>query len=227
MRNILENPDSEFPLCSWGIISPRDFILERFQKKGWQKHQAFTLIELLVTIAIIVILAGLLLPAIGSIKEKTNAVKCASNLRQIGVAINLYAADHDQRLPGPCYFGVEYSTLVPLLEPYIQSNTKIWDCPSRPDLRKLGFTGYVQGNAQGNWYFGYPGPDGLPPFTLLNLQSVPDPRRRWLLEDMDAWNYGNARIALAAPNPAHNGGRNVLYSDWSVRWVKSEKTKWP
>jgi len=197
------------------------------------RQRAFTLIELLVTIAIIAILAALLFPGIGSVKEKTNAVKCVNNLRQIGVAITLYAADHEQKLPGPCYFGLTYGSPVPLLEPYIKSSTKIWDCPSHPDLRNVGFTGYVQGNNSTHNYFGYSGtvlpdyPLNKDPLTLFQFQDIKDPGKRWMLEDMDAWNYNNPVIAPAAPLPAHNGGRNVLYSDWSVRWVKSKKNTTP
>jgi prepilin-type N-terminal cleavage/methylation domain-containing protein/prepilin-type processing-associated H-X9-DG protein len=229
MRTILENLDSEFPFRLQRIILQRIRILEECQKMGHHWGRAFTLIELLAVIAIIVVLSALLFPAIGSFKEKGNAVNCVGNLRQIGIAINLYAADHDQRLPGPCYFGVTYDSLVPFLEPYTKSSTKIWDCPSHPDLRSVGFTGYVQGNNSTRWYFGYSGtiptnsPMNRDPLTLLQFQDVKDPSQRWLLEDLDAWNYANAKIAAAAPKPAHNGGRNVLYSDWSVRWVKSQK----
>ncbi|MFA6175590.1 MAG: type II secretion system protein [Phycisphaerae bacterium] len=203
------------------------------EKPGSCRQRAFTLIELLVTIAIIAILFALLFPAIKPVKEKAHAVRCASNLRQIGAAIVLYAADHEQRLPGPSYFGVTYGSIVLLLEPYLPSKTKVWDCPSHPDLHNLGFTGYVQGNNSTHNYFGYSGtvlpdyPLNKDPLTLLQFQDVQDPSKRWMLEDMDSWNYNNPVIAPAAPLPAHNGGRNVLYSDWSVRWVKSQKNASP
>jgi prepilin-type N-terminal cleavage/methylation domain-containing protein len=83
---------------------------------GQKQRSAFTLIELLVTVAIIAILASLLLPTLGKAKAKSQRILCTSNCRQWGVAINLYAIDHNDFFPpNPSpQFGGDYFLMPPM-----------------------------------------------------------------------------------------------------------------
>jgi prepilin-type N-terminal cleavage/methylation domain-containing protein len=61
--------------------------------------RGFTLIELLLVIAILAILAGILLPVLNRTKEAARSAACLSNLHQIGIALQIYVADDQNRLP--------------------------------------------------------------------------------------------------------------------------------
>jgi prepilin-type N-terminal cleavage/methylation domain-containing protein len=118
----------------------------------------FTLIELLIVIAIIAVLIGLLLPAVQKVREAANRVQCSNNLRQLGLAVQNYTNESNDRLPPANFYnpatGAQGSTYYAIL-PYLdQSNLyttytqngqgwvgagaspiKVFECPSDPTVQ--------------------------------------------------------------------------------------------
>jgi prepilin-type N-terminal cleavage/methylation domain-containing protein len=101
-------------------------------------RQAFTLIELLVVIAIIAILAAMLLPALSKAKARAHRAQCISNLRQWGIAFNVYCNDYADSMPmgwnNPAQSGGIKGMWMSSLRSYY-SNPKIRLCPSAPQMR--------------------------------------------------------------------------------------------
>ena len=99
------------------------------------KCKAFTLIELMLVIAIIGILAALLLPAVSRTKELGRSAVCLNNLHQIGLGLQIYVQDNQNKLPimydhatngtPPAGPGINQ-----VLLPYVSGVSNIFRCPS-------------------------------------------------------------------------------------------------
>jgi prepilin-type processing-associated H-X9-DG protein/prepilin-type N-terminal cleavage/methylation domain-containing protein len=111
-----------------------------------QRKTAFTLIELLVVIAVIALLAAILFPVFAQARAKARQATCLSNLKQIGLAVMMYAQDYDEMLPpanypAPGSIGGNY-VWYGFVEPYVKVNAPVpsgqvastppktlWNCP--------------------------------------------------------------------------------------------------
>jgi type II secretory pathway pseudopilin PulG len=89
-------------------------------RRGGNRARGFTLVDVLVTLAVITILIGILLPSFTMVRESARRVICASNLRQAGLGLNMYAQGSNEWLPP--------SVFLPA------SNTRGSSSAARPDL---------------------------------------------------------------------------------------------
>jgi len=173
----------------------------------------FTLIELLVVIAIIAILVAMLFPVFAKARAKAEQVSC---VRQLGMAVLMYAQDYEDTLPIAVTCRPDWSycwTTMELLEPYIMSQ-EIRFCPSdREGSVDLSFYPGL-GRYSYGWNkaaFAYMVP-GMPSGNVVSLGQIPHPSYTTAF-----WDGHQVGMAVLTDH-RHSNGANVSFLDGHAEW---------
>ncbi len=186
-------------------------------RKLWGTKGGFTLIELLVVIAIIAILAAILLPALQRAREKARQAVCQSNLKQIGLAIIMYAGEYNSYVPPASVDNNDGPSWENLIYTYA-GNWDVFICPSD----ETGMASFIKNNWGGlksSYAFNaqvseLTDVDGDRWYGPAKLSRIPNPTRVLMIVE----NYGASNGALRANNMSVRVWQsgNTLFSIWNT-----------
>ena len=189
----------------------------------------FTLIEILVVIAIIGILSAILFPVFSSVRESGRMAVCSSNLKQIGVAIRLYANDNRGFYPpvvppgNNCAWADRLTAYLKTPEVFVCPSDEVGEfrpgCPT-PDPAVLPPVSYVGSYSPTHPYF----------IGSLNESRVRAPATLVLVVDGDGVSVTPGGTPLTSTDDLikrrvsnrHNDGSNCLFADGHVKWLALE-----
>lgn len=185
-------------------------------------RRGFTLIELLVVIAIIAILAAILFPVFARAREKAKQASCQSNLKQIALAVIMYAGDYDAQMPGYTELNPGNSWWYTKVAPYVK-NTQILQCTTN----NIWHNPIMYGPWFGLWSWTnkISVDDTTHPSTTAFLyegecavynhtSGIVRPRH----SNCPATDAAPSSYAINADYGAHNGGENMMFIDGHVKW---------
>jgi general secretion pathway protein G len=207
------------------------------------RRRGFTLVELLVVIAIIVVLAAISLGTFRSMKASAQTTKCAGNLKQIGTAFSLWAADNNGVIKSRDYSGWIHGedgfycrSWVSNLNSYLMSDrvydgknlntSEVFRCPEGEHEEWNGAS-----YAANIYLGGFRDPEfevrmGLPAiYSPRRMASCLDPARCVIVVDCDVKAQGFLDADFGGPQSSppvklrHKGGINALFADGHVEWM--------
>lgn len=192
----------------------------RTHHRSWH---GFTLVELLVVISVIAMLMGILVPVLSRARQSAYRVACMSNLRQIGVAIQIYRDEHGQKFPLARYMPAPFISMVddPPLPDALRANqkgeTEVYRCPGdkvvydvcQEDARtSYAYNAELAGREPDETWF---------PRRNIRVPEIP------VLRDCDGYTF-----LLDAPHepitaPFFHARRNTLFADIHVDSYSQEE----
>lgn len=199
-----------------------------------RKSKYFTLVELLIVVSIILLLAGMLLPALRSARESSKRTFCVSSMRQTGVALLSYAGDNNSFMP--TYYNPTGTAGV----------NRYWEdlLASYCNAKYISSTPMYKGSIfQGCPSFNYTGLGDTGPYTyeilywcvsstVNDIRGILRPSRAGILVDggRNEGSYVNAKIGLDDEDwtlarflrNRHKSGVNILFCDGHIEWKKAK-----
>ena len=190
-------------------------------------NKGFTLIELLVVIAIIGILAGILLPVLSRARESARSTQCASNVKQIGMGLIMYANENSEAFPSST---ADAMLSLNLLFPNYISDQRVFKCPSDTFVTATTNAGIAAATkfTKNQCSYGY---------DYTHTQA--DDADVAILADRPRNTNANVPVVPSENSPNHGGtvnpagtaddagrGQNVLYLDGHVEFMSTALGGW-
>lgn len=215
----------------------------------------FTLVELLAVISILGILAAIIIPVVGNVRISARRAACASNLRQLGAGMFLYAGENKGRFPHGYWVGAENRTWDVCIAPYVNSSHKgvnidppnvavpLFLCPA--DTVPSSNAARVRRSysmVRGSDGFGNSSSSSAVAPATRRISDIPAPSRTIILtERAQANNWLGADDCAVIDHPAgqtgtannglgphlHDGVFNYLFADGHVKTLRPEDTLGP
>ena len=160
-------------------------------------RHGLTLVELLVVVVIVAALTAVGTAVIRSGIRSSQKATCLSNLRQIGVGLEMHLQDHSDRMPELAAGRQSRAEDVPVLEtvllPYLE-NESVFQCPADPGTFKKSGSSYLWNTTQNGLHV-----------SEMSFFGTSDTSRIPLVADKESWH-----------SDADEGGTNILYADRSA-----------